>query len=220
MAVEEEIGSRVEEKKSDEVSPRAVDLIAAVFVLRGLINLLYPVFFGSSFNEYYEFLGDVYPLLLNLSSVAVGLGILKRTRWGYLSGLAVAAFSFLSQADPNDLERIGGHILSLLVFFGLMKTKSFFTERKRFDNLVAVAFTLILLGSAVWGATQPSKGEIYDYYRGLALEKNDPMICKKIGRESGVDQCITDVAVYMNNISICDIIRIKESRQICYDDVT
>jgi len=218
VGLKEETEPEAEGKKADEVSPRAVDLIAAVFVLRGLVNLLSPVFFGSPFNEYYEFLGEVYPILLNLSSVAVGLGIMKRTRWSYLSGLVVAGFSFLTQADLNDVERIAGHILSLLCFLGLMKTKSFFIERKRFDKLIALGFVLILLGSAVWGVTQPSKGEAYDYYRDLALEKNDPTICKKIGRESGVILCIMETARLSGNETFCEIIENPKYKKLCLEE--
>ena len=161
--------AKKENKTKDEIKPWAIDLIAAIFILRGLTNLLYPSFFGSPFNEYYDFLGDSYGILLNISSIIVGFGVYKRARWGYFSGLVVAGFSFLTQADFNDVERIAGQLLSLLCFLGLQKTKKFFSKEKWFDKVVAAGFALVLLGSAVYGIMQPSKEEIYDHYRSLAL---------------------------------------------------
>ncbi len=186
------------------------DVIAAVFVIRGLINLLLP------FDEYYDFLGDTFPWLLNVLTVVVGIGIYKRTAWGYLAGLVICIITFVAEADRNALERWGSWIMSIILFMGLRKTEGFFTKAKNPDWWIALGVGVLLVGTGVYAAVQPSDYEVFEQRVNIALETMDISICNNMDNIRHKGQCILRLNFKLKDPSLCEIIDDEGSRNSCY----
>ncbi len=210
----EEKNKPKEEEK--DIGP-ALKFFSVLIILRGLVNLVFPVLFNAPFDEF--FLGSNAVIVLNSLFIVSGVGVLLRRDWGYFIALPVCLVALLMQSDSDALERVGGEVLSLfmLTVFWSGWRRGYAAKTPKGKRIAFAAIVIFLLIEA-YDYNQPSESELREYYAKLAREKTDYTICDNI--ESGFyrGHCYKGVSLELKDPHICELIENENARESCYSD--
>ncbi|MEM4347618.1 MAG: hypothetical protein QW802_03425 [Candidatus Altiarchaeota archaeon] len=198
-------------KKARKISvkPWAIDFIAVVFILRGIVNLF------TTFDELY-FIGSTTQSFVHIISIIAGIGIILRLRWGFYLGLIIAIIMFIFHGDNNTVERLLGRLISITIFLGLIKVKSLFQRVNLFDKLISLIAILVLIVVQVYDSVQLSEYEVYRRYTTEAIDRGDYTVCNKIASTNFKEMCYLSVNEKITDSSICDMLSNEDNRDVCF----
>ena len=210
------IGSRKNVDKVGKLDPWYVDFLAVVLTLRGLLNFIEPVIFGTPFDQYYPFLGSEYGIILNVFYIIAGVGVYTRARWGFYSALVVALLSAITEAENTFFEQSAGVLLSLILLNAAWELRGYFVEKWKWDWTVPIVILVILTSVGVYAATRPSESDTQEHYTNLALENMDPSFCDNIKVRNHRESCYVDVNHVIQDPSICDKLEEINMKDACF----
>lgn len=191
-------------------------LFALVFIGRGIVNL-YFLFQGDHFDEF--FIGYYSQIILNFLFIVAGIGVFLRLDIGYLIGFLTLAIAFITQSDQNFSERTGGEIMSLFLLIGLWsgwKARKY--VKKKLSKQVMLVVSVILIGTIIFEAVQPTTEDLYEKYRDLAIKEKDISICDKIRDDFYIGECTRRFMweFKVKDSSLCDRLKDESAQGNCY----
>ena len=216
--------------------PASLMAIVLIFLARG-------IYWAYTFSDYFESpweFGDIVVLLfiLVVSSFYIipAMGILQGRKYGYYLALFMLSLEIplsLLLFPIYPLAILFGALILALLFYFLLKNRSYFQEFDKTDKKVifglVLGVILFLLSYGYW-LTLPTPQEYYKMISKEAREKGDWRICDKLkdgifwvkGWESlgGYrSECIKDFAVAKRDAGVCRSISSINVRFNCYVDV-
>jgi len=202
------------EKHEENKRNWGVDILAAFFIGRGLVNIITLLYWGKPFDV--SFLEDMSRIALESLFIISGIGVYRREQWGFFLGLFVCAVAALMAADENWFKRWNNRALSFVMIVGLDRFRPYFKKVRRRDWVVAGVLILLFVGVYGYEKTRPSKMEVYDHWTEIAVEKRDPMVCFNIEGLSYRGQCIQRVNSQLRDPALCELIESISVRDSCY----
>jgi len=207
--------------------------IVLIFLARG-------IYWAYTFSDYFESpweFGDIVVLLfiLVVSSFYIipAMGILQGRKYGYYLALFMLSLEIplsLLLFPIYPLAILFGALILALLFYFLLKNRSYFQEFDKTDKKVifglVLGVILFLLSYGYW-LTLPTPQEYYKMISKEAREKGDWRICDKLKdgifwvkgweRVGGYrSECIKDFAIYKSDPEMCKKVPIKDDRNRCY----
>lgn len=221
----EKIKSNVGEKKSEvNELPLGLIFVAIVFFIRGLY--MYFV----SIQEFEIIPGGLFGKLLAVLGILIAIfyfisfaGLLKRKRFSiYMASFLIIVDVFFSLAMMGHLIILGiGALFGIILLYLMWLNEGYLNKFDRADKgilTVSVLIGLLYVCSLWYASTLPSEEEIYDRVTNDALEKKDPMVCKKLSKEGLVFNCIKKLNWELKDPKLCEMIK-EGYRDKCYDDL-
>jgi len=208
-----------EDAKKREENKRnlGVDILAAFFIGRGLVNLITLLYWGKPFDV--SFLGDMSRIALESLFIIAGIGVYRREQWGFFLGMFVCAVAALMAADENWFKRWNNRALSFVMIVGLDRFRPYFKKVKKRDWVVAGVLILLFVGVYGYEKTRPSQADIQEYYTNLALENMDPSLCDNIQVRNHRESCYVDVNHVIQDPSLCDKLGDINMKDACFSDM-
>jgi len=212
------------ERESTDELPSSLLFVAIVFLIRGLYLLF------ISIKEFGIIPGGLFGKLLAVLGLLIGLfyfisfvGLISKKYFSlYIASVLIFIDIVFSLALMGQKVVLSfGLIFAIILLYLMWSNEKYLNKFDKNDKrilTVSALIGLLYICSLWYASTLPSESEIYDRVTKEALEKKDPMICKKLSRDGLVFDCIEELNWKLKDPKLCEMIK-EGYRSNCYIDL-